>query len=141
MAEPCPPHVLFVDDDPATLDVAQRALERFGFRVTTRDAPDLDPDAVVRLAPDMVALDYWYGRQPLAVPFLERLRSHPTTAHLPVLLVSAATLAVARDRTVIDPLVDAVLAKPYGIFELRDAVEGCLRAGGRAEPADRGLPS
>lgn len=129
MADPCPPHVLFVDDDPATLDVARRVLERFGFRVTTRDAPDLGPDEVARLAPDVVAVDYWFGREPLAVPFLERLRAHPATERLPVLLVSAATLAVAHDRATIEPLVDAVLTKPYGVLELRDAVAARLRPG------------
>lgn len=122
MTGPCPPHVLFVDDDPATLDLAQRVLGRFGYRVTALQAPDLGPDEVARLAPDVVVVDYWFGRKPLAVPFLERLRAHPATAKLPVLLVSAATLAVAQDRDTIEPLVDAVLPKPYGVIELRDAV-------------------
>lgn len=126
MVDPRPPHVLFIDDDPATRDLATRVLTASGWRVTALAAPDLDPDDVARVAPDAVVIDYWFGREPLAVPFLERLRVVPETARIPVLLVSAATYAVAQDRERIDRLADDVLFKPYAIGDLRDAVAGVL---------------
>ncbi len=122
MADPCPPHVLFIDDDPASRDLATRILTGSGWTVTAIEAPNLDPQEVARLAPDALVVDYWFGREPLAMPFLERLRAVPETARIPVLLVSAATFAVAEDRERIDRLADGVLFKPYAIGDLRGAV-------------------
>lgn len=80
---------------------------------------------VSRLAPDTAVLDYWFGRQPLAVPFLDGLRAEPATAGLPVMLAPAASYAVAADRWRLDRLVDGALLKPYRAAGLAAAVGAC----------------
>ena len=45
------PHVLVIDNDVSTLDLYRDVLEEEGYRATLVTTPDLEPEAVVTLAP------------------------------------------------------------------------------------------
>jgi two-component system, chemotaxis family, chemotaxis protein CheY len=123
--------ILVVDDDPDTRFMFRLILEHAGHAVIEatdgKAAMDLiDPD----LLPDMITTD-------LTMPILngegliERLRSKPRTASIPIVVVSANPDAA---RALQDAgLVEAVVIKPFDPV----ALEACIRnvAGDRARAA------
>jgi DNA-binding response OmpR family regulator len=132
--QPSRPHrLLVIDDHEPSRNLVARAFDAVGWAVTLLAAPP-SPAAVAALAPDAVVLDYWFGREPLAIPFLEGLRAQPATARTPVLLVTAAVTAIKQDRERTERLANAVLFKPHGIWDLLAAVDGCRAAAGRPAP-------
>jgi CheY-like chemotaxis protein len=103
--------VLVVDDDPAIVDVLGELLADEGFAVhTARDGQQALARAL-ESPPDLILTDlmmpYLDGRE-----LLTRLREHPRTVHVPVLLMSAAGQRRDADEF------DAFVAKPFDIDEL-----------------------
>ena len=140
------PHVLVIEDDVPILTLFGRSLEHAGLRVTSRGAPDCEPEEIASLAPDVVVLDLLFDPRrrgfdsaDLGGPFLDRLKADPTTAAIPVVVCSAD---VPRLRRLGERMADAgvvTLAKPCRPAELIAAVRSCLtsssaRAGSRVGP-------
>lgn len=114
--------ILVVDDDPDTRHLFRLVLEHGGHEVVEaangEAALDLiNPDPL----PDVITTD-------LTMPVLdgegliERLRSDPRTASLPIVVVSANPLAARALHA--SGLVEAVVIKPFDPF----ALEACIRA-------------
>jgi DNA-binding response OmpR family regulator len=133
-------HVLVIDDDPASLSVAERMLRLEGYVVSTAVEPNLTPTELAQLAPDLIVLDYWFGRDPRSLPFLYALRADSRTRQLPVLLVTAAIQAVGQAQEHFAALGCTVLFKPFELDEFVAAVEQRMRE--TATPPSRaGEPS
>ena len=91
------PRVLLVEDNELNLDMLSRRLTRKGYEVLTA----LDGERAVALAqahrPDLVVLD-------MSLPVLDgleatrRLKAHPDTGRIPVLILTAHALVHDRDR-------------------------------------------
>jgi putative two-component system response regulator len=117
--------VLIVDDDRLNVDVLSRVLRRDGYEVISASNGALAIDAVAREHPDVVLMDL---NMP-GVGGLEacrRLKEHPATRLLPVILVSG--LAAAADRLEgIDAGADDFLSKPFAFEELRARVRSLRR--------------
>ena len=85
-----PSTILVVDDLPANRDLMGRRLERSGFRVLTAASGQEALDLLRRSPVDLVLLDIMMpGMTGLDV--LRALRLAPSTAHLPVVMVTAKT--------------------------------------------------
>jgi len=85
-----PSTILVVDDLPANRDLMGRRLERSGFRVLTAASGQEALDLLRRSPVDLVLLDIMMpGMTGLDV--LRTLRLAPSTAHLPVVMVTAKT--------------------------------------------------
>ena len=121
-----PPHVLVIDDDAAILGLYQDLLEDDGYRVTVWSSPHLDPAGVRALTPDAIVLDLLIGRADVGLRFLQRLKTDPATAAIPVLVSSADhTLAEqARDHLAVRDC--GTVRKPFDIDEFLTAVRACL---------------
>ncbi len=131
-------HILVIDDDPASLRLAERILRLAGHAVTTASTPELTPAQIARLAPDLIVLDYWYSGEPRALPFLAALRADACTTQIPALLVSAAVHGVTQAQAVLTALGCQVLFKPYEMDALLAAVAGRLQwTSPPSEPAGR----
>src|SRR5436305_11873891 len=116
--------VLVVDDDPSILMVVRVALQRQGYAVVT--AVD---GAAARLAaerqPDVILLDiHMPGMDGPEVS--RRLRADPTTAHIPIILMS--THQDLRALSALLPI-DDQLPKPFALDELNAIVARWLRIG------------
>ncbi len=103
--------ILVVDDDPAIVDVLSELLADEGFTVhTARDGQQALARAL-EFPPDLILTD-------LMMPLVDgralliSLREHPQTAHVPVLLMSAAGQRRDADGF------DAFIAKPFNILTL-----------------------
>jgi len=80
--------ILVVDDTPDCLAVIGGMLEAYGLRVRRAEGGQEALDQIVAHAPDVVLLDVMMPDMS-GLDVLERLRSNPTTARLPVILVTA----------------------------------------------------
>ncbi len=128
-------HVLVVDDEPQMLGVYRTCLTTHGYRVTavSDGSTALDVASVDR--PDAVVLDLVMpGMGGLEV--LDRLRRTPTTAHIPVLMVTGRLNPEDRAEG-LRRGVDDFIHKPFRYDELLSRVAGLLRRRDKAEPEPR----
>lgn len=123
--QPYWPRVLVVDDSEVTRALIRVNLEMEGFEVITAiDGLDC-LERVLYIQPDLITLD-------VVMPRLDgfstaiRLRSDPRTAHLPIVMVTAAAQErdIARGREV---GVDAYLTKPFEPADLIHIVRQLAR--------------
>jgi DNA-binding response OmpR family regulator len=127
MAEPTrKPRVLVVDDDAAVRELITVNLELAGFVVASAEDGVAALAAVDAFGPDLVTLDVMMPRLG-GFETLERLRAHPRTASIPVVMVTSRTRAADRARA--EELgVAAYVTKP---FEPGELVEVISRLTGR----------
>jgi len=82
------PRVLVVDDDPAAISLARRWLEKEGYAVEGAETCDAAWAEIRRRPPDVILLDILFEDGPTGWELLERLRSAPEHANIPVVVVS-----------------------------------------------------
>ena len=115
-------HVLVIDDDRPSLCLSERTLLHHGYRVSSRDWPELNPAQVAALAVDVLVLDLRFGSRPLGLDYLAELKAAPETARLPIVICSADVFAVREfDRRLAEFACQVVL-KPYRPGDLARAV-------------------
>lgn len=136
MALPGGAHVLVVDDLPEFLEVIQAVLAEEGVRVTTRTAPPDDPATILALAPDVIVLDFVIAGTESGLTFLERLKSDPRIAPIPVVVCTAATRLIERMADQLAAWNCRIVPKPFELEDLLDALAACL--GTRTPDGDSG---
>lgn len=113
------PTILVVDDDPAAISLAQRWLEKAGFVVNSAQTCADAWEQIARQRPDAILLDILYREGAVGWQFLERVRSTPELASVPVVVVSiVADLGKGLSLGALD-----VLQKPVAGLELLRVVE------------------
>ena len=124
-----PRRVLIADDNPHVRDIVEQALSRMTggelqFAFVEAGGGDEVLDALWNDAFDMAILDIYMPVMD-GVRLVSRIRSHPDTARLPVLVVSSggadagqAALAAGADR---------FLEKPLKLVDLQDATRSLLK--------------
>ena len=122
-------HMIYaVEDDPALQEIYQYSLEDdFDCRCFDDGASFFDALAK-RSAPDLILLDIMLpGDDGFAI--LARLKENKTTAHIPVIMVSAKGEEVSIVRG-LNMGADDYMAKPFGILELIARIKANLRKSG-----------
>jgi signal transduction histidine kinase/DNA-binding response OmpR family regulator len=84
-------HALVVEDDPASRELAVRALESGGWQVAQAVNGREALDQIRRQMPDLVLLDLMMPEMD-GFEFMERLRAIPAAAELPIIVVTAKEL-------------------------------------------------
>lgn len=114
-------HVLFVDDEPMVVRVAQEMLARFGYRVTTFRSP---VDALTHFKADPSAFDAVVTD--LSMPAMNGVdfaaELHATRSDVPILLTTGYAARVKAGGNG----VRRVLVKPYDIQQLSSALREVL---------------
>lgn len=111
--------ILIVDDELSILTLLDEVLQDEGFVVQRAQNGQQALALALVQPPDLIITD-------LMMPvmdgwmFAEQLRHHPTTATVPILLISAAYKAQLSDRFT------AVLPKPFAVDTLLDAIARLL---------------
>jgi response regulator RpfG family c-di-GMP phosphodiesterase len=82
-------HVLFVGADPVNAAVYRQKLELDGYRMTVVHSHAQARESAIRLAPDVIYMDLTRAPGPGARA-LHAIRTHPTTATTPVVLLVSA---------------------------------------------------
>ena len=124
--EPAGRHVLVVDDTPAIRDLFQIVLADEGYRVTlAADVPD-DLNALRRLAPDLLLLDYSFSGTGAGWRLLNTLKADAELATLPVVLCTAAHEAVRERKDALRAWNVRVVLKPFELDDLVAALADAL---------------
>ena len=116
--------ILIADDDAAIVDALGYMLEDEGYAVVKVTNTDILASAKREL-PDLVLLDIWMsGRDGRII--CRALKQHPSTSHIPILMVSAHHdgPAIAREAGA-----DGFVAKPFEIDDLLAKVAALTEAG------------
>src|SRR6476620_10915678 len=88
--------ILVIDDNPAILETYGEILDLEGYICIPRSTPFIGVEEVAQLAPSLLITDRFLGTTPqtvLSLPTIQlvtRLRQSLTTAHIPLLVCSAA---------------------------------------------------
>lgn len=129
--------ILVVDDDPAITRFLAADLQLEGYAVDTLSDSSRAVDRAMATRPDLVMLEAGSG----GIEVLRRLRAHPPTACLPVILLSDVVGGGDRD-VGLAAGADDVISKPFDALDLVSRVGGTLRrtADVRALSPLTGLP-
>jgi CheY-like chemotaxis protein len=134
--------VFVAEDNPILLQGLARALSANGYRVETAIHGQALLDKLEEgPLPDLLLLDVMMPGLS-GIDVLDAVRENPTTAHLPVMLITAAAEEVLNSGELGSRDVD-VLMKPFRLSELLsriDAKVGSLKARGRPESGRSAAP-
>lgn len=122
--------VLVVDDEVHIVQVVAIKLRNNGFEVVTAENGAEALDVVTREKPDVIVTDY---QMPVmtGLELVEHLRREPTTADIPVVLLTARGFAVEDEQR--EALrIAACLGKPFSPREVLQCIEDVLRTNAAA---------
>ncbi len=116
-------HILVVDDDPMIRFLVQEYLKASGFQVETCASGREALEKASADTPSLMILDVQMPEMN-GIEVLEQLRAAPTTASIPVLMLSANA---SEAHTLSTVQADAYLEKPFAMQALLEAVQGTRR--------------
>jgi CheY-like chemotaxis protein len=113
--------VLVIDDEPSLLALAAAVLgERYA--VETRGTCEGAFDAIARERPDVVLVDCLFAGRPEGWALASRLRQDPRTPGVGVILFTADRAFVRANTHLLERYAIRVVAKPFELDALLDAV-------------------
>jgi len=121
-------HILVINDTQDVLDAIQMVLEEAGYDVTTRTEPTTTAADIEQIQPDLLILDMLFAGKNVGWELIQALRLHPATAHLPVIVCTAARREVTESESILLGKGVTVVYKPFDIDDLVAAVEQALKA-------------
>lgn len=130
-------HVLVINDTQEILDAFRALLEEEGYRVSldTFDAADIRKKVadIEAMAPDVIVLDYMFGSEPLGWQLLQLLRMRHQTAHVPIVVCTAAAKSAEEMGPHLRTIGVEVVIKPFEIDAMLSAVARALQPTGRPD--------
>jgi CheY-like chemotaxis protein len=123
--------IAVIDDDPIFVDLMHDLLANSeGYEVVSSSQWIKGYEFVKIAQPDLVILDLMMGREQTGWAVLQLLQEDPTTAHIPVILCSAAAQALHQHaaRVTARAKVEAV-AKPFDVDHLLGVISRLLEQG------------
>lgn len=121
-----PWHVLVIDDDPELVALYREFLEDEGFRVTVEPSPGMHLASIQALAPDVILVDLLFAHEPRGYDLIARLKAHPATRDVPVLVCSADAYRLQELSEQLLAWDCGVLLKPFSLDALLEAITACL---------------
>lgn len=92
-----PPKILIVEDNPVNLELARDILENCGFEVLAATNGLEALEIIEQTSPDLVLMDLQLpGMSGITVA--ERIKANETTAHIPIVAVTAFAMSTDKDR-------------------------------------------
>jgi two-component system response regulator VicR len=133
-------HILVVNDTQDVLDAIQMVLEDAGYRVTARTEPTTSAADIEAINPDLLMIDMLFAGKNIGWELIQAIRLHEATAHLPVIVCTAARHEVTESESVLLGKGITVVYKPFDIDDLVAAVEQALSAPANTPVADHHNP-
>jgi DNA-binding response OmpR family regulator len=122
---------LSVNDTPEILDLFRVLLEAdAGYEVALYSYAVMDMCEVKGIAPDLIILDYIFGREGLGWQMLQKLKMDRKTATIPVIICMIICTAATKEVQEIEGYLQAqgirVIPKPFHIDMLLDTIKLAL---------------
>jgi DNA-binding response OmpR family regulator len=134
--------ILVFNDNQDILDLFREVLEgEGGYEVILSSFMPGDLAEIIRIRPDLVILDFIFGSENLGWQLLQKMRMRHETAHIPVIICTAATRAVQEITGQLAAHGAVVVPKPFDIGELLDAVHQSLALRGSMARQQRQQPA
>jgi CheY-like chemotaxis protein len=113
--------ILVLDDDPAVLEIVKEVLsyEKYEVKVTSESGNFID--LVKTYRPDLVILDYKHHGTD-GDKLCRQIKTNTLLFEIPVIICSA----YIRNDEILTCGCDAVIAKPFGLTELMEKVNGLV---------------
>jgi two-component system response regulator MprA len=119
--------ICVIDDDASFRKLCEAILSSEGFSCEFIEDPTEAPAVIVSSRPDLVIMDLRLGGEVDGVAVLLAIKEAPSsTTDIPVLICSASTDLIEKNRALLERLGCEVLDKPFGIDDLLAAIERCL---------------
>jgi twitching motility two-component system response regulator PilH len=114
-------NILFIDDDPSSLEVLGKAAELLGHRASLHNSAKAGLEAAQKEQPDLILLDLMMpGRDGWSV--LDDLKALPGVERIPVAVLSADDRLTSSGETD-HPGAQAYLSKPITLAILKEIIE------------------
>ena len=119
--------ILFVEDDPALLQLGKVSLERAGYAFAGAPNGFEGLHLVRKLSPDLIILDYMMpGISGKEVFYEITQSSDEAMRHIPVVMLTARTDNRGEQRELLERGLAAYLCKPFGQTELLNIIDNVL---------------
>jgi two-component system, sensor histidine kinase and response regulator len=117
--------IVVVDDELANLEVVDLLLARENYELLKFDDPCVVEAAIALMPPDVILLDVMMPGLD-GIELCRRLKSQPSTAHIPIIMVTALSGKENLARC-LDSGADDFIGKPFNGTELRARIRSLLR--------------
>lgn len=126
--------IYFLEDDSSIRELVIYTLLQSGMDAKGFEKPSLFWKAMATKKPDLLLLDIMLPEES-GLEVLKKIRNHPETSHLPVIMLTAKDSEY--DKVVgLDSGADDYLSKPFGMMELTARIRAMLRRTKGGEPKD-----
>ena len=126
--------ILAIDDDQDILELYGSLLEEGGYEGHLSAVAFEDITEVEQLHPDLIILDARIRRANDGLLFIEKLRQHASTSHIPLILCTAAKNVKGDHEAMLRQRGVSVIDKPFDLEALLQTIKHPLAA---AFPTDR----
>jgi DNA-binding NtrC family response regulator len=120
------PLILVIDDDFSLLELYRILFEMEGYQVHTSSCRIKTAWEIETLHPDLILTDFRLQRQPPGPDLWQLVKMHPPTAHIPVILCTAAVIEVHQQEQLLHQQGISLIYKPFDLDTLLTAVRHCL---------------
>ena len=117
--------VLIVEDDAALNEMLRFVLDRHGFSAMQSEDAEAADRCIARQIPDLVLLD-WMLPGVSGIDYARKLKSHPLTADIPIIMVTAKGEEEDKVRG-LDHGADDYVTKPFSNNELMARIRAAIR--------------
>ena len=115
--------VLVINDTQEILDLFDEILSEEGYEVYQYSYAIRDMAEIERVNPDVIILDLMFGGEATGWQLLQKLRMRRSTAHIPIVLCTAATNSVRETEGYLQSQGVCLVLKPFQIDDLLQSVE------------------
>ena len=122
-----PKLIMVVNDTEEILELFREILMGEGFDVSLHAYGKREIQEVERIAPDLIISDFPpLDREQYGWQFLQMLKMRETTAHIPVVVCTTNLRAIEHNQAWMTSKGIRVVAKPFSVNELLQAITGLL---------------
>jgi two-component system, OmpR family, response regulator VicR len=127
--------IVYIEDDPEMIELVALIVERRGYRLIGAQGGREGLDIIFKNPPDLILLD-------LMMPDIDgwdvyhQIKANHATQNIPVIIISAKSLAIDRVLGLHIAKVDDYITKPFRPQELLTSIEKVMQA----KPAEDHLP-
>jgi CheY-like chemotaxis protein len=119
-----PQRIVVIDDTESIVDLYDELLTDAGYEVVgTFASPPLAVQPIAEVQPDLIIMDWFFGREGTGMALLELLKLSPSTAAIPVIVCTAGDVALVPDEGILMQHGVRIVHKPFGIDDLLAVVK------------------
>lgn len=113
--------IMFVDDDPLTLETLRKSVSLLGHEALLASSGDIAQNTARTQLPDLILTDMHLPDMG-GLELVEKLKGDPTTTHIPVIVLSASAEMDAQELSHTAGA-EAFIAKPIRLQALQELID------------------